>query len=247
VYETDYSERHSEIIGSPNVGNQIMEKDFEVNCNSSPVPLLLTEENMAHGLQFLSERDLDLAHVLKNYGSPPMWTRRPGFPTLVHIILEQQVSLASAKATYQRVLATITPLTPDRFLALEDTALKTIGFSRQKLATCQRLAEAIVERRLDLSALGMLDDFAVRSELTKIKGIGRWTADIYLLLALSRADTWPSGDLGLALAVQEVKGLTARPTPNELDALSMIWQPWRAVATRLFWHYYLSKRSRSYV
>jgi len=198
---------------------------------------------MAHGLRYLAKRDADLARILKELGTPPMWARQPGFPTLVHIILEQQVSLASAKAAFDRLLIAASPLTPDRFLTLEDAALKAIGFSRQKTAYARHLAQSIIERRFNLSALRRMEDPAARSELIKIKGIGPWTADIYLLMALRRPDIWPSGDLALAVAVQSVKRLAVRPMPEELDTLSVGWRPWRAVAARLLWHYYLSQRS----
>jgi DNA-3-methyladenine glycosylase II len=160
---------------------------------------------------------------------------------LIHIILEQQVSLASAKAAFDRLSAAVSPLTPAGFLEVDDAALRAIGFSRQKASYSRYLAQAIVEGQLDLARLESLDDMAVYTELMRLKGIGPWTAHIYLLMALRRPDIWPSGDLALAIAVQEVKQLETRPTPPELDQLSQRWQPWRAVAARLFWHHYLSK------
>jgi len=206
----------------------------------------LTDETLAHGLRDLANRDPDLARILAELGPPPMWGRTPGFPTLIHIILEQQVSLASARAAYERLLAIAAPLTPARFLALDDATLKAVGFSRQKAAYGRRLAAAVEEGRLDLDALHDLDDAAVRAELVAQKGIGPWTADIYLLMALRRPDAWPSGDLALAGAVQEVKCLPARPTPAEMAAISAAWRPWRAVAARLLWHHYLNpKRTES--
>jgi DNA-3-methyladenine glycosylase II len=200
----------------------------------------LTEKAFAHGLNVLVDRDPDLAGIMEKLGPPPMWARKPGFPTLIHIILEQQVSLASARAAYDRLLAEAAPLTPARFLALDDVTLKRIGFSRQKTAYGRELAGAILDGRLNLDALEGLDDPTVRSELIKVKGIGPWTADIYLLMALRRPDAWPSGDLALANAAQRVKRLGSRPTPDELEALGANWRPWRAVAARLLWHYYLS-------
>ncbi len=204
---------------------------------------ILNNESFARGLRFLARRDPDLARILKELGVPPLWTRQPGFPTLIHLILEQQVSLASARAAMNRLLAAASPLTPGRFLELDDAALKTIGFSRQKTDYGRVLARALIEGQLDLSALKKMDDTTVRSELIKIKGIGAWTADNYLLMALRRPDIFPSGDLALAVAVQDVKRLRTRPTPEKLDAIGRLWQPWRAVATRLLWHYYLSDRS----
>lgn len=200
----------------------------------------LTEETLAAGLAYLSKCDPDLAQILARLGPPPMWDREPGFPTLIHIILEQQVSLASAKAAYDRLRAAVTPLTPQGFLALDDAELKGIGFSRQKTAYGRDLAQAIVGGQLDLAALETMEDTAVRTQLMRIKGIGFWTADIYLLMVLRRPDVWPVGDLALAVAAQQVKGLSARPTPEELAAISTNWRPWRAVAARLLWHHYLS-------
>ncbi|HYY57431.1 MAG TPA: hypothetical protein VE842_08860 [Pyrinomonadaceae bacterium] len=202
----------------------------------------LNEKTLARGLRFLAARDAALALILKELGAPPMWAREAGFHTLLYIILEQQVSLASARAAYERLRAACRPLTPERFLELNGSDLRTIGFSRQKTAYGRELARSIVERRLDLDALKHMDDRAAKSELIKIKGIGPWTADIYLLMALGRPDVWPCGDLALAVAVQRVKGLEKRPGPKELDALGDDWQPWRAVAARLLWHYYLAKR-----
>lgn len=204
----------------------------------------LNEAGLARGLRFLSASDADMARILLEIGPPPMWEREAGFPTLLHIILEQQVSLASARAAYERLRATCRPLTPERFLQLDDDTLKRIGFSRQKTAYGRNLARSILDGRLDIGTLGGLDDAAARSELIKVKGIGQWTADIYLLMALGRPDIWPCGDLALAVAVQRVKGLAARPGPQELEALGAVWQPWRAVAARLLWHYYLTSQKR---
>lgn len=170
-----------------------------------------------------------------------MWVRESGFSTLLHVILEQQVSLASAKAAHNKLLEVTSPLTPRRFLKLDDATLKAAGFSRQKTLYGRELARSIVEGLLDLDALSSMDDASVRSELIKIKGIGRWTADIYLLMVLRRPDIWPTGDLALAVAAQKLKRLRTRPTPEELDEMSAAWKPWRAVAARILWHYYLSE------
>jgi DNA-3-methyladenine glycosylase II len=206
---------------------------------------LLTEETMAHGLSFLSDIDPDLAEILNHLGPPPLRAREPGFPTLVYLILEQQVSLASARATYDRLADRLSPLTPEGFLELDDATLKNNGFSRQKTAYCRHLALSILENRLNLPRLGEMDTPAARSELMKIKGIGPWTADIYLLSALGRPDIWPNGDLALAVSVQKVKNLDSRPTPDELEAISTLWHPWRAVAARILWHDYLSNTERT--
>jgi DNA-3-methyladenine glycosylase II len=202
----------------------------------------LTEARLRHAVRELATRDADLARVLAEFGTPPLWAREPGFPTLIHIILEQQVSLASARAAFNRLLAAASPLTPERFLALDDVALKASGFSRQKTTYSRHLAQLIVTGRLDLDELDRMDDAAVRAALLQVKGIGPWSADIYLLMALRRPDVWPNGDLALAVAVQRVKGLSVRPSTGELEAMSEVWRPWRAAAARLFWHYYLSGR-----
>jgi DNA-3-methyladenine glycosylase II len=206
-------------------------------------PVALTRQSLHRAARILARRDRDLARILRDFGPPPMWARRPGFSTLIHIILEQQVSLASARAAYLRLRAAIAPVTPRRFLALGDARLKAIGFSRQKTAYGRGLARAILDGRLDLAALGHMHDDSARSELLAIKGIGPWTADIYLLMALRRPDVWPPGDLALAVAAQRVKGLASRPTYDELAAMSHAWRPWRAVAARLLWHDYLSRRT----
>ncbi len=202
----------------------------------------LTEDNYADGLNFLISRDSDLAEIFTRFGKPPLWLREPGFATLIQIILEQQVSLASAKAVYTRLQATISPITPQLFLQLDDVQIKQIGFSRQKTLYARTLAQSIIAGQLDLSSLSTMNDEEVRSILKKLKGIGDWTVDIYLMMALRRSDSLPKGDLGLILAIQKVKQLEHRPKPAEIELIAEIWRPWRAVATRLLWHYYLSER-----
>lgn len=205
----------------------------------------LDEAAFAQGVRFLADRDEHLAAVVKAYGHPPLWVREPGFPTLVYIILEQQVSLASARAAFGRLKAAANPLTPARFLELTDIELLRIGFSRQKTLYSRLLAESLARRYFNLRDLHGLHDDSARNMLIAFKGIGRWTADIYLMSALRRPDIWPTGDLALATAVQEVKRLRQRPSPERLEALSVPWKPWRAVAARLFWHAYLSKRGQN--
>ena len=208
------------------------------------VRVILSEEVFAGAVAELIAGDEDLARVVALYGPPPLWVREPGFPSLLYIILEQQVSLASARALYQRVLSAVRPLTPGRFLKLSEARLRELGFSRQKTLYARLLAEAIQKRRLALHKLHELEDHHAREQLTALKGIGIWTADIYLMSALRRPDIWPIGDLALAIAVQEVKGLRKRPSPENLERISKPWRPWRAVAARIFWHAYLSKRGQ---
>ncbi len=208
-------------------------------------PKILTAKSYAEGLEYLAGRDRDLARIHAELGTPPEWFRDPGFPTLIYIILEQQVSLASARATFTRLLSLAAPLTPQSFLALDDAQIRAIGFSRQKTAYGRNLARSITDGRLKLEMFGEMNDAEVKAEMLRVKGIGSWTADIYLLMALRRPDIWPGGDLGVVIAVQEIKRLPARPSAVELAAFSEPWRPWRAVATRLLWHYYLNRRRKT--
>jgi DNA-3-methyladenine glycosylase II len=203
-------------------------------------PKTLTARNFQKGLNFLIRKDPDLAKVVEDFGPPPMWKRKPGFATLVHIILEQQVSLASARAALNKLMHAVSPLTPEKFLKQDDKTLKGFGFSRQKTAYCRNLAESVISGRLELKRLNSKTDNQVRRKLMEVKGIGRWTADIYLLMVLRRPDIWPVGDLALVSAIQKLKQLPARPGSEEINSLAVGWKPWRAVAARILWHYYLS-------
>ena len=204
-------------------------------------PPTLSIENLSHGVAYLGDIDPDFARINAAYGPPPLWARPTGFPTLVRIILEQQVSLASAGAAFGKLEGAIGKVTPETFLTLDDGELKKIGFSRQKAGYCRGLASAIIENQIDLNALEAMDDPSAHSALMQIKGIGPWTADIYLLMALLRPDIWPGGDLALATAYQTLKGLSNRLDSEELNQIAQAWRPWRAVAARLLWHYYLSQ------
>ena len=208
------------------------------------MPEVLTVDSLGAAVAELADRDPRLAAVVTRFGPPPLWDREPGFATLLHIILEQQVSLASAQAAFDRLSAATHPLTPTRFLALTDAELLAIGFSRQKTRYGRALASALVDGELDLAALEKRDDEEVHESLQRIPGIGPWSSTIYLLMALRRADAWPVGDLALAIAVRETLGLDERPDQAELLALAEAWRPWRSVAARLFWHDYLGRRGR---
>ncbi len=205
----------------------------------------LTDDALAAAVGELAARDADLAGIVARHGPPPLWDRAPGFPTLVHIVLEQQVSLASAQAAFDRLGAVTDPLTPSRFLQLSDAQLLAIGFSRQKARYGRALAEAIESGALDLESLETLDDDAVHRALQSVPGIGPWTSSVYLLMVLLRPDLWPVGDIALAASVSEVKGLGRRPDPTEMADLGEAWRPWRSVAARLFWHDYLARRGRT--
>ena len=183
-----------------------------------------------------------LASIHATHGDPPLWRRATGFSTLAHIILEQQVSLKSAKAMLVRLEGAIQPFTPARFLELGDVYLRSLGVTRQKSAYLLHLSDSIVAGRLSFTKLARMSDEDARVVLTRIKGIGSWSADVYLLMAMRRADVWPAGDLALAVAMKELKGLTHRPGPIELEKLAEQWRPHRAVAARMLWQYYLGKK-----
>ena len=211
-----------------------------MNDNHLPPPLDQTA--LLEGVKELGARDRELACVVERFGPPPLWARRPGFATLVRIILEQQVSLASARAAYGRLQAAAGRVTPERIARLSEARLRSSGLTRQKASYCRNLATCIVERKLTLGHLSHLDDHAGRSELLQVPGVGPWTADIYLLMALRRPDIWPVGDLALARAAHRVKRLRRCPTQDRLRRMARAWAPWRAVAARILWHAYLSSR-----
>jgi DNA-3-methyladenine glycosylase II len=203
----------------------------------------LTEKTLAIAVRRLAARDVDLRTTVERFGSPPLWDRPSGFPTLVHIILEQQVSLASAAAAFGRLEARLGTLTPAGFLELTDAELLGIGFSRQKARYARALASAVEDATLDIGGLGALDDEAVERELVALPGIGPWTATIYRLMVLRRPDAWPASDIALAQSLAEVRGLAERPSPGDMLAIAETWRPWRAVAARILWHGYLETRA----
>ena len=195
-------------------------------------------------VQNLCKRDRDLAKIIDMYGYPLQWQREPGFSSLIRIILGQQVSLTSAESTFNRLKSVEEELTPANFLLLDDNQLNQIGFSRQKIRYGRELAQAIAHQQLDLTSLELLEDQAIRTKLTSITGIGDWTVDMYLMTALQRPDVFPSKDLGVAIAIKEIKNLAARPTVLELESIAKTWRPHRAIATKILWHYYLNRKPK---
>jgi DNA-3-methyladenine glycosylase II len=205
-------------------------------------PRALTRETLAMGVRALVRQDPDFAALYRRNGLPPMWARRPGFSTLVHIVLEQQVSIAAARTLFRRVAAEIGGMTPERILDRGALGLHRLGITRQKAAYCHALAAAVQDGSLSLSRIARSDDIAGRASLLALHGIGPWSADIYYLMALRRPDVWPVGDLALAVALRDVKRLRKLPDVQRQLAMSDAWAPWRSVAARLLWHYYLSTR-----
>ncbi len=209
-----------------------------------PATDALTATTYPLAVAAIAAADPVLAGVAERWGPPPFWRHPEGFAGLVHGILAQQVSLESATAAFGKLEAALGVVEPDAFRALDDARLRAIGFSRPKAAYARGLAAAIAEGSLDLDALAVAPDAEVRSALMRMRGIGRWTADVYLLFALRRPDAWPTGDLALAIAVQELWGHAERPGWDELDAFAERWRPHRAVAARFLWHDYLARRGR---
>ncbi|HEX3860826.1 MAG TPA: DNA-3-methyladenine glycosylase 2 family protein [Stellaceae bacterium] len=196
------------------------------------------------GITALSDAPVFRA-ILERAGAPRFRRRRNGFPTLLHIILEQQVSIHAAAAMHRRLNELCRPLVPEKFLLLDDATLRSCGFSRQKMVYGRGLATAVENGDLDFAAVDAAPDDAALSTLVALKGIGRWSAEIYLIFALGRADIWPAGDLGLQLAVAETMSLDARPREPALRQIGEAWQPWRSVAACLFWQSYLHARNRT--
>jgi DNA-3-methyladenine glycosylase II len=205
-------------------------------------PRALTRVTLAAGARALARRDPRLRTLLAQNGLPPMWGRRPGFETLIHIVLEQQVSIVAARSLFRRVRAHIGGITPETVSRRGVTGLHRLGLTRQKASYCHELARATLGGSLRLSDIARSPDEDGRAALLALRGIGPWSVDIYYLMALRRPDIWPTGDLALAAALHEVLALPARPDSVRQREISVSWAPWRSVAARLLWHHYLSTR-----
>jgi len=201
-------------------------------------------EGLAEGISILAVEPV-FAGILERAGPPRFRRRRNGFGTLLHIILEQQVSIDAAAAMYRRLLGVCRPLAPETFLAVDDATLRSCGFSRQKMGYARDLAEMVDNGKFDFVRLGAAEDQAALAELLSLRGIGRWSAEIYLLFALGRADIWPAADLGLQVAIGDHLGSGSRPDEVGMRRLGEAWRPWRSVAACLFWQSYLHARGRT--
>lgn len=196
------------------------------------------DESLRPALEALAERDRDIAAAYAACGLPPLRSSPAGFEGLLRVIVSQQVSIASGRAIMGRLEAALRSMTPKAFLKLDDEDLRRIGLSRQKMRYCRGLAEDLVTGRLDLAVLDGLDDAEAIAHITQVKGLGRWSAECYLLFALKRPDVWPADDLAVQASVQRLKRLEARPTTKEMDALAEPWRPYRSAAARFCWHLY---------
>ena len=206
--------------------------------------VIYAPQGLEEGIAALADEPV-FAHIIERAELPRFRRRRNAFPTLLHIILEQQVSIDAAAAMHRRLSGLCRPLAPQPFLALDDATLRACGFSRQKMDYARRLALAVANGAFDFARLEASADDAVLAELVGLKGIGRWSAEIYLIFALGRSDIWPAADLGLQLAVADCLGLDSRPGERELREIGDAWAPWRSVAACLFWQSYLHARGRS--
>jgi DNA-3-methyladenine glycosylase II len=202
-------------------------------------PIRLTLESLQVAAEALAEIDPQLAAIHRIHGTPPMWGRRPGFPTLLRIILEQQVSLVSARAMFERLKSSVEPFTPQRFIESGEGYLRSLGVTRQKAHYCVQVAQAFTNG--DLNQIARMNDEDAHARLLSIKGVGPWTANIYLLMALKRPDIWPDGDIALATALGRLRKMNTRPSFVELAKIAEAWRPYRSVAARMLWQYYLAE------
>lgn len=200
------------------------------------------KSHYTHLCNIVASNDQDLQNIIDEDGYPPYWVRSNTFETIVLIILEQQVSLASAYAAYTKLKQKINSITPKNVLQLTDEDLRDCYFSRQKIVYVRGLAKAIIDKQFNLEKFEMQPDDVVRTELKKLKGIGDWTVDIYLIYALRHADVFPVGDLALINSIKLVKELSSLSKEEALE-LSKKWQPYRSFATFIFWHYYIRKKN----
>ena len=187
--------------------------------------------------------DKELNSIIRQHGYPPMWTRPATFQTLILFILEQQVSLASAYAAFKKMKERIGYVTPSKILSLTDEDLRSCYFSRQKIVYARELAKAIQSKKLSLKKLALASDGEIRTELKKIKGIGDWTVDVYLMHALQRTDLFPMGDIALVNSLKEVKQLRKDISREEMLSIAEAWRPYRTVASMILWHAYIRKRN----
>ena len=206
--------------------------------------MVFTDKNFKSICDNLATDDPDLRSIIQQYGYPPFWKRTASFETLVHIILEQQVSLASALATLKKLKEKVGEITPVNLLLLSNEELKECYFSRQKIIYTRNLADAIVKGEISLNELNTMDNDTIRSTLTKLKGIGNWSVDVYLMMVLQRCDIFPLGDVALITSIKETKRLSKETSRKAIAIIAEKWKPYQTVAAFILWHSYLSKRKR---
>lgn len=201
------------------------------------------ENNFYRFCDGLTRKDKELRNIIRQYGYPPIWTRPNTFQTLVLTILEQQVSLAAAYAAFKKLKEKIGYVTPQKILQLSDEEMRACYFTRQKMGYARHLAEAIIQKQISLKKLSRLPDEAVREQLIRLKGIGHWTIDVYLMHALQRTDLFPLGDVALVNSLKETKQLHPHVSKDEMLAIAEPWRPYRTIASMILWHSYIRKRN----
>lgn len=201
-------------------------------------------------MSIVNQQDIDcltgkhalFAQIMQQYGPPPNWSRPAGFVSLSKIILEQQVSLASAHAHFQKLQQYVKTFSPEHLLQLSDEEMRACQISKQKAKYLRALSTAVSQHQIDLDNLHLLDEETVRMQLTAIKGIGQWTTDIYLMFCLQAKDIFPLGDIAVVNTIRE---LTTAQTKEEIEQLAEQWKPYRSLASYFLWHYYLKKRNKT--
>lgn len=201
------------------------------------------ENNFYQFCDWLTKKDKGLRNIIRQHGYPPMWTRPNSFQTLILTILEQQVSLAAAYAAFKKLKEKIGYVTPQKILQLSDEEMRACYFTRQKMGYARHLAEAIIKKQISLKKLSLLPDEEVREQLIRLKGIGHWTIDVYLMHALQRTDLFPLGDIALVNSLKETKQLHPHVSKDEMLAIAEPWRPYRTIASMILWHSYIKKRN----
>jgi DNA-3-methyladenine glycosylase II len=218
---------------------------FEASCKGEEnMRRIDTLGDIAEGLAALLQHHPELAAIANKAGPLPLRRSAPGFESLASVIVSQQVSRASADSIWMRLVGIIDPLTPQNYLACGEETWRIARLSRAKQATLARISEAIIAGELDLFDLCDLPIEEAMQVMMSVKGIGPWTAEVYLLFSAGHADVFPSGDVALQHAYAHAYGESARPDSKALRALAERWSPWRGVAARLFWAYYAATRGR---
>ncbi len=206
----------------------------------------ITPENYKYYCDKLAKKDGTVKSILKTYDYPPLYIRKPSFETLIHIILEQQVSLASAKAALLKLKEKIGTVTPQKIILLTDVELRACYFSRQKIVYAKALATAFLDKTVNLKKMATQTNEEIRATLIQIKGIGHWTIDVFLMMCLQRIDLFPIGDIALINSIKHEMGLTKSASKEAILKLSEAWKPYRTLASFLFWHAYIKRKGIIY-
>ena len=196
---------------------------------------------MQQAIDFLKTKDETLKFILEHFGNPVIQIREQGFAAMVHIILEQQVSIASSKACYLKLENHYNAITPEKIIAASAEELRNCGVSRQKSSYLKDLASKVISGTLDFSTFSSKSELEIRSELLSVKGVGNWSIEVYLMFCLQSQDIIPLGDIAIRHTIKELYGIT---TLDEMEKLSNKWQPYRTIASYILWHYYLKKRKK---